>query len=60
MFGLSEEAMMKILKKNVPELLSTDVGYHALHTIIFPNIVELISANNEALLFELEKERTKE
>ena len=57
MFGLPEEAILKMLKKNVPE--RSYEGYaEFVHTYLIPNIVEVIAANNEAILFELETDRT--
>ena len=55
MFGLPEEAILKMLKKNVP--VKSYEGYaEFVHTYLIPNIVEVISANNEAILFNLKDE----
>jgi len=59
MFGLTEETMLRMLKKNVPE--TSYEGYaEFVHTYLIPNIVEVIAANNEVILFNLETDRTKE
>ena len=58
-FGLTEETMTKMLNKNVPERsYSGEIEFVSRYLI--PNIIEVISANNEAILFNLETERTKE
>jgi len=50
--GLSEEAILRMLKKNVP--VKSYEGYaEFVHTYLIPNIVEVIAANNEAILFAL-------
>ncbi len=58
-FGLTEGTMLKMLRNNVQFRNS---GYHEgedfIYKTLIPNIVEAIAANNEAILFELEKERT--
>lgn len=52
MFGLPEEAILQMLKKNVPE--RSYEGYaEFVHTYLIPNIVEVIATNNEAILFAL-------
>jgi len=57
MFGLPEEAILGMLKKNVP--VQSYEGYaEFVHTYLIPNIVEVIAANNEAILFALEDDRT--
>ena len=57
-FGLTEETMVKMLNKNVPERsYSGEIEFVSKYLI--PNIIEVISANNEAILFNLETERTK-
>ncbi len=59
MFGLTEEAMLKMLKKNVPE--KSYEGYaEFVHKYLIPNIVEVIAANNEVILFNLETDRSKD
>jgi hypothetical protein len=59
-FGLSEETMLKILNKNVNQNPNSEVYMSFFINTLIPNIVEVIAANNEALLFNLETERTKE
>ena len=55
MFGLPEEAILRMLKKNVPE--TSYEGYaEFVQTYLIPNIVEVIAANNEAILFQLKDE----
>ena len=57
MFGLPEEVILRMLKKNVPE--TSYEGYaEFVQTYLIPNIVEVIAANNEAILFALEDDRT--
>jgi len=52
--GLSEEVILKILKKNVP--VKSYEGYaEFVHRYLIPNIVEVIAANNEAILFTLKE-----
>ena len=59
MFGLTDEVILKMLKKNVPE--RSYEGYaEFVQTYLIPNIAEVIAANNEAILFQLEPERTKD
>ena len=58
-FGLTEETMMKMLNKNVKQNPNSEVYMSFFHNTLIPNIVEVIAANNEALLFNLEAERTK-
>ena len=55
MFGLTDETILKMLKKNVPE--HSYEGYaEFVHKYLIPNIVEVIAANNEAILFQLKDE----
>lgn len=55
--GLPEEAMSRMLKKNVPEHSYTgEIDFVSKYLI--PNIVEVIAANNEAIFFALEDDRT--
>lgn len=57
MFGLTDETILKMLKKNIPD--KSYEGYaEFVHTYLIPNIVEVIAANNEAILFDLEDNRT--
>lgn len=59
MFGLTDEAILQMLKKNVPE--HSYEGYaEFVHKYLIPNIAEVIAANNEVILFNLETDRTKE
>ena len=58
-FGLSDETILSMLKKNVP--VQSYEGYAEFaQTYLIPNIAEVIAANNEAILFNLENERTKD
>ena len=54
-FGLPEEAISRMLKKNVPER-SYSGESDFVSKYLIPNIVEVISANNEAILFQLKDE----
>ena len=55
MFGLTDEAILKMLKKNVP--VQSYEGYAEFaQTYLIPNIAEVIAANNEAILFQLKDE----
>jgi len=52
MFGIPKEAILSMLKKNVPE--KSYEGYaEFVQTYLIPNIAEVIDANNEAILFAL-------
>ncbi len=58
-FGLSDETILSMLKKNVP--VNSYEGYaEFVQTHLISNIAEVISANNEVILFNLENERTKD
>jgi hypothetical protein len=51
-FGLSDETILSMRKKNVP--VRSYEGYAELaQTYLIPNIAEVIAANNEAILFSL-------
>lgn len=55
--GLSEEVISRMLKKNVP--VKSYEGYaEFVNRYLIPNIVEVISANNEAILFALKEHGT--
>jgi len=55
MFGLPEETISTMLKKDVPT--HSYEGYaEFIHTHLIPNIIEVIAANNEAILFQLKDE----
>jgi len=56
MFGLTEDAMVKILNKNVNQNRNSEVYMQTILEHLIPNIVELIAANNEAILFQLKDE----
>ena len=56
MFGLSEDAMEKMLLKGLRGNLNSEVYQSEIQGILIPNIVELISANNEAILFQMKNE----
>ena len=58
MFGLTEDAMLRMLNKNVHQHSQSEVDMGFIRNYLIPNIVEVIAANNEALLFHLEKDRT--
>lgn len=60
MFGLTEEAMLKMLNKNINQFSQSEVDMGWIRNRLIPNIVEVIAANNEVLLFNLETERTKD
>ncbi|MFC1981397.1 hypothetical protein ACFLVN_04040 [Chloroflexota bacterium] len=60
MFGLTEEAMLKMMRKNINRASGGDIGPGYLYDVLIPNIVEVIAANNEVLLSHLETERTQE
>ena len=56
-FGLSDEVILSMLKKNVP--VQSYEGYAEFaHNHLIPNIAEVIAANNEAILFALEDDRS--
>jgi len=59
-FGLTEETMSKMLLKRVPNNPNSEVYMGFILEHLIPNIVEVISANNEALLFNIETERIKD
>ena len=59
-FGLTEETMSKMLSKSVGNNPNSEVYWSEILRHLIPNIVEVISANNEAILFNLETERTRE
>ena len=59
MLGLPDEAILSMLKKNVPDHSYEGYAEFA-HKHLIPNIAEVISANNEAILFNLEKERAED
>ena len=53
-FGLTDETILSMLKKNVP--VKSYEGYAEFaHAYLIPNIAEVISANNEAILFALKE-----
>jgi len=54
-FGLTEETMLQMLNKRVPQSQS-EVDYGFIRNYLIPNIVEVIAANNEAILFQLKDE----
>lgn len=53
--GLSEGVIAKMLKKDVPER-SYEGHAEYVHRYLIPNIIEVISANNEAILFALKEQ----
>ena len=56
MFGLTEDAMLKMLMKQVPNKPNSEVYMSFILKWLIPNIVEVIAANNEAILFQLKDE----
>lgn len=59
MLGLTEDAMLNMLRKNVQFRNSSyHEGEDFIYKTLIPNIVEVIAANNEAILFNLEDDRT--
>ncbi len=56
MFGLTEETMAKMLMAKVPNNPNSEVYMSTLLNTLIPNIVEVIAANNEAILFQLKDE----
>jgi hypothetical protein len=56
MLGLSEEAMKRMLMENLTRRADSEMYRSEVYDILIPNIVELISANNEAILFQLKDE----
>ena len=55
--GLPEEVISRMLKKNVP--VKSYEGYaEFVHQYLIPNIIEVISANNDAILFALKEHGT--
>jgi len=58
MFGLTEETMTKMLMAKVSNNPNSEVYMSFILNHLIPNIVEVIAANNEAILFALEDDRT--
>ena len=56
MFGLTEDAMLKILMEDVRKNRNSEVYMGDILETLIPNIVEVIAANNEAILFQLKDE----
>ena len=56
MLGLPEEAMTQMLMKGLKMKADSEMYRSEVYNILIPNIVELISANNEAILFQLKDE----
>ena len=56
MFGLPEEAMKQILMNDLTMRADSEMYRSEVYNYLIPNIVELISANNEAILFQLKGE----
>lgn len=56
MLGLPEDAMKRMLMKGLPGNPNSEVYHSEIQRYLIPNIVELISANNEAILFQLKDE----
>ena len=57
MIGLTKEEMLRMLKRNVPDRPKDEIGQY-IHKYLIPSIAEVISANNDAILFNLESDRT--
>ena len=56
MLGLPEDAMRRMLMKGMSGNLNSEVYHSEIQNHLIPNIIELISANNEAILFQLKDE----
>jgi len=56
MFGLTEETMTKMLMAKVQNNPNSEVYMSFILNQLIPNIVEVITANNEAILFHLKDE----
>ncbi len=56
MFGLTEETMSQMLIKRLPNNPNSEVYMQHILEYLIPNIVEVIAANNEAILFQLKDE----
>ena len=59
MFGLTEETILKMLEKNIPTQPKNELAQF-IRNYLIPNIVAVVAADNEAILFDLETERTKD
>ena len=59
MLGLTEETILKMLEKNLPNQPKDELAQF-IRKYLIPNIVEVIAANNEAILFNLEKNKTRD
>ena len=55
MFGLTEDAILAILEKDIPNQPKNEIAQFVRKKLL-PNIVEAIAANNEAILFQLKEE----
>jgi len=60
MFGLTEEAMKKMLMKGIPDHKNAELYMDHITKYLIPNIIEVIAANNEVILSHLESDRTNE
>jgi len=56
MFGLPEDAMKQMLMKGMPGKADSEMYRSEVYNYLIPNIIEVISANNEAILFQLKDE----
>ena len=56
MLGLTEDAMKRMLMEGMPGKADSEMYRSEVYDYLIPNIVELISANNEAILFQLKDE----
>ena len=52
--GLPEDAMLRMLNKNVNQNPNSEVYMSFFLNTLIPNIVEVIAANNEAIFFALQ------
>ena len=60
MFGLTEDTMSRMLLKGFPSNLNREIIMSEIVEMLIPNIVEVLAANNEVILSQLEEERTNE
>ncbi len=57
MLGLPEETMVSMLMKGVHTNRNSEVYMGEILDKLIPNIVEMMAANNEAILFALKDDR---
>ena len=56
MLGLTEDAMKRMLMKDLTMTADSEMYRSEVYNYLIPNIIELITANNEAILFQLKDE----